>query len=304
MSDPSQVNFHLSPDAASPTPADSPPDQQPQQHTDDAVAVQNNDKSNNEQEKTAAASATAPADVTAESTANGSSAAVTAPAAAATAEGEGAGGHKEEDLDYENTGQGFVSRATLVRKGSMSAKRPSFNLSEGLAAAAPSNVAGAPAAIELTERKGLLAGAEERKQPEGTKDSAVIDMKGADGPSDAPTDALWMLTLPQLASKFPDSAIDPANPRASRGLTSQRAAELLAQNGRNELKPPAEHSEFVKYLLQFTDPSVHHAHARLTSQSPRAPCKQSDKISHMCMRAIVLSVCVCDRCAGSGSWCC
>jgi hypothetical protein len=269
MSDPSHVKFHLSPDDNPPPAAASPSLEQPQpdQHADAAVAP-SSDKPSDGQEQTAAASAAsaAPAVVAAGPTANGSSSAAATPApaaavAASTAEGEEpAADH--QDLDYENTGQGFVSRATLVRKGSMSVKRgPSFNLTEGLASAPPTNVAGAPAAIELTERKGLLAGAaaEERKQPEGTKDSAVIDMKGADG--EVPADALWMLTLPQLASKFSDSGIDPANPRGSRGLTSQRAAELLAKNGRNELKPPAEHSEFVKYLLQFTDPSVCATHS-------------------------------------------
>jgi magnesium-transporting ATPase (P-type) len=66
--------------------------------------------------------------------------------------------------------------------------------------------------------------------------------------------ALWLLSPAEVAAQYADSRIDVNNPKASIGLSSKKAAELLAANGRNELKPPKQHSEFVKFLLQFTDP--------------------------------------------------
>lgn len=64
------------------------------------------------------------------------------------------------------------------------------------------------------------------------------------------------LSLADLAAHpdFVASRINPTMPSASLGLTSAEAAARLAAHGRNELTPPKETPEFVKFLKCYTDP--------------------------------------------------
>lgn len=134
------------------------------------------------------------------------------------------------DVDYEAGGQGFVSRTALTQSISQSA------------AGRRSVAAGAQPQTHLVEL-------DEMKSNNAAAASDVhisVDNR-------APQDALWLLSPSEVAQRYPDSNIS-AEPQTSRGLTASKAAELLHLYGRNELKPPKEHSELEKYLLQFTDP--------------------------------------------------
>lgn len=64
------------------------------------------------------------------------------------------------------------------------------------------------------------------------------------------------LSLADLAvhPDFVASRINPTMPSASLGLTSAEAAARLAAHGRNELTPPKETPEFIKFLKCYTDP--------------------------------------------------
>lgn len=62
-----------------------------------------------------------------------------------------------------------------------------------------------------------------------------------------------MISTHAAAARF-EASINYENIRGSPGLTSSEAAARLAKNGKNELTPPKERPEIVKYLLQYTDP--------------------------------------------------
>ena len=160
----------------------------------------------------------------------------------------------DDDQDYEGSGQGFVSRVTLARKTSTSQKRSIAANEAALASsAAPNNTAvrsGDGIEMAERERKGLL----NNNTAPATVPASPVVVEEEKELSEADADKLWLLSLKDVAAKYPDSHLDYTNPRSSLGLTSAKAAELLLKNGKNELKPPEEHSELVKYLLQFTDP--------------------------------------------------
>jgi magnesium-transporting ATPase (P-type) len=82
----------------------------------------------------------------------------------------------------------------------------------------------------------------------------IAALKRGEGGPAPPADSLWMLTPAELAAKYPDSGLNVADAKQSTGLSSEKAAEILLRDGRNELKPPKEHSEIVKFLLQLADP--------------------------------------------------
>lgn len=151
-----------------------------------------------------------------------------------------------DELDYGGAGTGFVPRASLERHPSQLA---SLGLPRKSSVSQKRGEGVALSAIEMTEQKApetaKTTGGEEAKEAGG-------EAGGEGGAS--PPDAIWTLTVPEVAAKFPDSNINAANGRQSGGLSSAKAAEILARDGRNELKPPKEHSEIVKFLLQFADP--------------------------------------------------
>jgi len=62
------------------------------------------------------------------------------------------------------------------------------------------------------------------------------------------------LAFDALSERFPDSHINAAAPKESKGLTSEKAAELLAIHGRNALKPPKRDPLWLTFLKQFRDP--------------------------------------------------
>lgn len=143
------------------------------------------------------------------------------------------------DVDHEETGQGFFNRQATL---SVLRTQPID--------AAPANTKGAQ--IEMTEQKGPLIGAQDDRKTQ--PDAVAVSIQLKPGEKAPPSDSIWLISLDEVAARFPDSDLDPVNTRQSGGLTSAKAAELLLKNGRNELKPPAEHSEIVKYLLCYTDP--------------------------------------------------
>lgn len=59
------------------------------------------------------------------------------------------------------------------------------------------------------------------------------------------------LSLGEFVEKFDASNIDTDDTWKTRGLSSQEAAERLARNGPNELTPPKETPEIVRFLRQF-----------------------------------------------------
>lgn len=60
------------------------------------------------------------------------------------------------------------------------------------------------------------------------------------------------LSLAELAAAL-QTSLDLADPRNSRGLTAAEAARRLAANGPNELTPPKELPEILKFLHHFTN---------------------------------------------------
>ena len=147
------------------------------------------------------------------------------------------------DVDVEETGQGFFNRQSTLAV-----------LKTQPVDAAPANTK--PAEVEMTSTEGLLAKPRAQEEGKTQPDAVVVPIQHQLKPGEhaPPSDSLWLISLEEVAALFPDSDLDPVNTRQSGGLTSAKAAELLLKNGRNELKPPAEHSEIVKYLLCFTDP--------------------------------------------------
>lgn len=63
----------------------------------------------------------------------------------------------------------------------------------------------------------------------------------------------WLMPIVDFAKRH-GADFNPQDPRHSRGLTAAEATKRLEEFGRNDFTPPPKHSEFVKYLLQFTDP--------------------------------------------------
>lgn len=59
------------------------------------------------------------------------------------------------------------------------------------------------------------------------------------------------LALNDFSSLFPDSNIDSRDAWQSKGLSSEKAQQLLAKYGPNELTPPKQQSEIVRFLRQF-----------------------------------------------------
>lgn len=62
-----------------------------------------------------------------------------------------------------------------------------------------------------------------------------------------------LMTVEQVAEKY-GLALNPANLQASGGLTAEQVAQAKARFGPNALTPPAEKPEWLKFLLQFTNP--------------------------------------------------
>jgi magnesium-transporting ATPase (P-type) len=122
------------------------------------------------------------------------------------------------------------------------------------------------AEVEMQEQRGLLGARvelEENAPEQGPKGNGLPLPQPGNEFAHAATAALdsvrvdkavHMLTAEELKAAFPDSGLNLEVPKSSRGLSSAKAAELLLLHGRNELQPPKEHSELVKYLLQYTDP--------------------------------------------------
>ena len=61
------------------------------------------------------------------------------------------------------------------------------------------------------------------------------------------------LSADEVAEKYA-THLDSAHVIKSRGLTVDEAAKRLATNGPNTLKPPKTIPEWIKYLLQYTNP--------------------------------------------------
>lgn len=62
-----------------------------------------------------------------------------------------------------------------------------------------------------------------------------------------------LLSPREVAERF-GTQVDWMNMAASKGLTSQQAKEQQDKYGLNQLTPPKQRSEIVKFLLQFTNP--------------------------------------------------
>ena len=170
------------------------------------------------------------------------------------------------DCDYEDSGLGFVSRTSLRRACSLSERPAALSVDS----AAPGQVL-----VELTQYKGPTTAED--------ADTRVPDH----------ADTLWRVWLPEVAKRFSDSAIDPSEPRLSLGLTSARAAELLRLNGPNELKPPKEHPEWIKYLLQYTGTTqIRTAHHTMMRSLVRAIADQTLVCSTTAPSFSLPSVCV------------
>jgi sodium/potassium-transporting ATPase subunit alpha len=172
---------------------------------------------------------------------------------------------QSKDLDYEASGQGFVSRVSLQRHPSLLLglqRRHSFESSQHPPAQAAGEQKTQDKPLGVPDVAIEIAKLTVPNQSAGTGASVVAAATteaGADG-ADAttsplvPSDAIWVLTPAQVAAKFPESNIDINNPKGSRGLSSEEAALRLARDGKNELKPPKEHSELVKFLILLCDP--------------------------------------------------
>eukprot|EP00048_Salpingoeca_helianthica_P021743 m.14196 g.14196 ORF g.14196 m.14196 type:complete len:1391 (-) comp6355_c0_seq1:24-4196(-) len=63
----------------------------------------------------------------------------------------------------------------------------------------------------------------------------------------------FLMQVTTLAQKL-DTQVDVQHPRDSAGLTTENARQRLLQDGPNELTPPAERSEILKYLSKYIDP--------------------------------------------------
>jgi hypothetical protein len=199
--------------------------------------------------------AAAPVSALASASSSGAAASPSAPQQNASLEGvrlhvqPGEQPHPSPDVTITDDGEaGFVPQAAIRRSLSQTARRPSLAPGtaiemQSLVAKDAAPVAVIPAVSPVSEEKSSTA-------DELLKKGGPMD-EGAVAP---PADALWILTNAEMAQKFAESQINVDAPKLSKGLTSAEAATRLARDGRNELKPPKEHSEFVKYLLQFTDP--------------------------------------------------
>jgi len=62
-----------------------------------------------------------------------------------------------------------------------------------------------------------------------------------------------MLSIAEIAKRL-DTRLDARTPNLSGGLTSAEAAERLLRDGPNELLPPPETPEIIKYLRNYIDP--------------------------------------------------
>ena len=62
-----------------------------------------------------------------------------------------------------------------------------------------------------------------------------------------------LLSIDQLAKRYPSSCIDVERPNNSKGLSTEESAALLAKNGPNVLVGAKEQSEVIKFLSHFTD---------------------------------------------------
>ena len=94
---------------------------------------------------------------------------------------------------------------------------------------------------------------------DGLVPDAVVAIVGPKAAASAPTTREYeadehLLSLPELAARFPASGVDTAAPTASTGLSSAAAAAKLAADGPNRLTPPKETPEWVKFLRGFADP--------------------------------------------------
>jgi len=149
------------------------------------------------------------------------------------------------DYDYEGTGIGFVPLGTL-QQGLSLTRAGAASLQRELA-------------LELAEIRvdgGTAPGAVKtgtiRRQDGTISKLGPQSLLEQGAPIDP--DALWLLKPEAVAQRFSDSGIDVANPRGSRGLSGERAAELLQLNGKNELAPPKQTPEIIKFLRNFLDP--------------------------------------------------
>ncbi len=62
-----------------------------------------------------------------------------------------------------------------------------------------------------------------------------------------------LLTAEECVVRY-QTNVNVENPRLSKGLSSEEAERRLQRDGPNQLTPPKDIPEIVKYLLQFTDP--------------------------------------------------
>lgn len=62
-----------------------------------------------------------------------------------------------------------------------------------------------------------------------------------------------MMTIEEVAEKY-GTNVNAAAPAKSQGLSAEEAARRLEANGLNRLSPPATTPEWIKYLMQYTNP--------------------------------------------------
>jgi sodium/potassium-transporting ATPase subunit alpha len=159
--------------------------------------------------------------------------------------GGGAGGPSMTPLNARRSG----SQAALVKKadGSLQVERRTSGMAEIMTAVQKRMSDGAmPTVMNMTPA------AAPGKKAKDIKISAehALEKTGGKGASGSYTE--HMFPLDELANKF-QTHVDASKAKESRGLTSTKAAELLAIHGPNVLTPPPSIPLWLLFLLQFTN---------------------------------------------------
>lgn len=128
-------------------------------------------------------------------------------------------------------------------------------LAVDVAVTAPAQVQSAPTASHVAALEPLKPAADTAVVPVAAPAAAPAAPKAKAAPAEYEATE-HKLSLADLAAHpdFVASRINPTMPSASLGLTSAEAAARLAAHGRNELTPPKETPEIIKFLKCYTDP--------------------------------------------------
>jgi hypothetical protein len=159
--------------------------------------------------------------------------------------GGGAGGPSMTPLNARRSG----SQAALVKKadGSLQVERRTSGMAEIMTVVQKRMSDGAMPTV-----MNLSTAATPGKKAKDIKISAehALEKTGGKGASGSYTE--HMFPLDELANKF-QTHVDTKKAKESKGLTSTKAAELLAIHGPNVLTPPPSIPLWLLFLLQFTN---------------------------------------------------